>query len=140
MTHRTASALVLAAAALTAACSQSPVPIEAPTPTAVASAAAHQVKSPSAAAATHPASSPLLKWGSNVAIPATPTHIMCKDPDGGVQVVPLIRCNDGSHLGSVEQRTGASRGWFLAGDLFHPTKGDVAADAGYAAAYRKCNA
>lgn len=71
---------------------------------------------------------------------AAPTQIDCKDPDGQPQIIPLERCADGSHMGIVEARTGAPAGWFVQGRAFVAVRGELAADAGWGKAIRRCRA
>lgn len=130
---------IAAVALVLAGCSSSPPVAHLPTaektgPTAsLQSAVAYQKSLPKCSA--------VFKAGIKVtAKGASPTQIDCNDPDGTTQIIPLTRCGDGSHLGSVEPRTGAPRGWFFYGQAFHLVKGgEIAADKGYGAAYRKCN-
>jgi len=135
MTYRPALALV-AAAVLTAACSSG----GSVDPGAASSTLAGTSPTGSAAASTAALSpcSAVFQPGVKVVQQASPTLIMCKDPDGNTEGVRLGRCNDGSYLGTVEAHTGAPRGWFVLGDVFHAA--DIASDPGFGAVYRKCHA
>lgn len=119
--------IVVAALAALAACGSSP-----------------QRTAPAAATwAAQNSPTPALPACSTVFVPGKPINDKqaqegCLDPDEGIQIVGGFRCNDGSHLYSIEPATGAKRGWGFGGQAFHQVTGQVAADAGYAKAYEKC--
>ena len=140
MTNRPALALI--AVVFTAACSSGePVGLGNPTPTATASASATvDTVQPATSSAQWPECWEVFQAGQKVTAPAETGVIACEGRNGVLDAIPVIRCNDGTLLGSVESRTGAPKGWFLAGRVFHATTQDVAADPGYAAAYQKCHA
>lgn len=65
----------------------------------------------------------------------------CLNPDGRVEVLGGWRCNDGRHLWSAKQSTGAKDpGWGFAGEPFQKAESNnIGADAGYGQAYERCH-
>lgn len=63
----------------------------------------------------------------------------CLDPDGGVQLVGGMRCNDGRHLWYIRAYTGAQEGFGFGGAPYQARTSDAATDGGYGPAYHACN-
>ena len=77
--------------------------------------------------------------GKKIVFPPAEAAKGCSDPDGGIVIVGSSRCGDGRHLFQVDAYTGAKRGWGFDGEAYHASPGEVASDAGYAAADKACH-
>ena len=67
----------------------------------------------------------------------TPT---CTDPDGQQQQLGAWRCDNGTHLVTVDKHTGAPNdGWYQTGGTYHADPNYLRADGPYAQALTACH-
>lgn len=67
----------------------------------------------------------------------TPT---CTDPDGTQQQLGAWRCDDGTHLVSVDKHTGApDDGWYQTGGVYHADPNYLQPNSPYAQALNTCH-
>lgn len=80
-------------------------------------------------------------FAAGARLPAvTGSTITCTDPDGLTVFVPLIRCANGGHIGTVLASFGGPSGWFQAPGVVHAVRrGEPVADPAYGKAFATCN-